>query len=47
MNDLDRVLDQLTSGSKVSVAQTNPLGCSIKWKGKDSHWMPEEAIDLG
>jgi len=47
VNDLDKVLEEVTSGREVSIPQTNPLGCSIKWKGKDSHWMPDEAVDLG
>jgi peroxiredoxin len=46
VNDLDRVLDELTSGKEVSVPVTNPIGCSIKWEGKDGHWMPEDAVDL-
>lgn len=46
VNDLDRVLDELTSGNEVSVPVTNPIGCTIKWEGKDSHWMPADAVDL-
>jgi peroxiredoxin len=46
VNDLDRALDELTSGKPVSVPVTNPIGCNIKWEGKDSHWMPPEACDL-
>jgi peroxiredoxin len=46
VNDLDRVLDELTSGKEISVPLTNPIGCTIKWEGKNSHWMPEEAVDL-
>lgn len=46
IHDLDRVLDELTSGKEVSVKITNPIGCNVKWEGKDRHWMPEEAIDL-
>jgi peroxiredoxin len=46
VNDLDRVLNELTSGKPVSVPVTNPVGCNIKWEGKDSHWMPPEACDL-
>lgn len=46
VNDLDRVLGELTSGQPVSVALTNPIGCNIKWEGKDAHWMPPEACDL-
>jgi len=46
VNDLDRVLDELTSGKPVSVPLTNPIGCNVKWDGKDAHWMPVEACDL-
>lgn len=45
-DDLDRVLSELTSGKPISIPLTNPIGCSIKWEGKDSHWMPPEACDL-
>ncbi len=46
INDLDRALDELTSGKPVSVPVTNPIGCNIKWDGKDTHWMPADACDL-
>jgi hypothetical protein len=46
VNDLDRTLSEIISGRKVSVPITNPIGCSIKWEGKDRHWMPPEACDL-
>ena len=46
VNDLDRALDELTSGRPVSVPITNPIGCNVKWEGKDKHWMPPEACDL-
>ncbi len=46
VNDLDRALDELTHGREVTVKMTNPLGCNVKWEGKDKHWMPEEAVDL-
>lgn len=46
VNNLDKVLDELTNGKKVSVSLTNPIGCTVKWEGKDSHWMPEDACDL-
>ncbi|WP_430971983.1 thioredoxin family protein [Sunxiuqinia rutila] len=45
-NDLDRTLHELVSGKKVSVPVTNPIGCNVKWEGKDRHWMPPEACDL-
>ena len=44
--DLDRVLDELTSGKEISNNITNPIGCNVKWDGKDAHWMPADACDL-
>lgn len=46
VNDLDRVLDELTNGKEISIKMTNPIGCNVKWEGKDRHWIPEEARDL-
>ncbi|MEA1911464.1 MAG: thioredoxin family protein [Spirochaetota bacterium] len=46
VNNLDRVLDEITSGKPISTNVTNPLGCNVKWDGKDAHWMPAEACDL-
>ena len=46
VNDLERALTELTEGKPVSVPQTNPVGCNVKWDGKDAHWMPPEACDL-
>jgi len=42
----DRTLEELTSGKKVSVPVTNPIGCNVKWEGKEKHWMPADACDL-
>jgi peroxiredoxin len=46
INDLDRTLTELTSGQPVSIPVTNPIGCNVKWEGKDAHWMPPDACDL-
>ncbi len=46
VNDLEKVLNELTSGQSISTPVTNPIGCNVKWEGKDKHWMPEEACDL-
>ena len=32
VNDLDRALTELTSGEAISVPETEPIGCTIKWK---------------
>jgi len=46
VNNLDTVLEELTSGKPVSVPMTNPIGCNVKWDGMDAHWMPADACDL-
>ncbi|HEX2968077.1 MAG TPA: thioredoxin family protein [Bacteroidales bacterium] len=46
VNDLDRVLNELTTGKPISVKITNPIGCTVKWEGKDAHWIPADACDL-
>lgn len=45
-NDLENALKELTAGKPISNPLTNPIGCNVKWEGKDAHWMPEEACDL-
>lgn len=46
VNDLERALSEMLAGRPVSIPVTNPIGCTIKWEGKDKHWMPVEACDL-
>jgi peroxiredoxin len=46
VNDLTRALDELLLDKPVTVPMTNPIGCNVKWDGKDAHWMPPEACDL-
>jgi peroxiredoxin len=46
VNDLDRTLTELTEGKDITIPTTNPIGCNVKWDGKDAHWMPPDACDL-
>ncbi len=46
VHDLDRALEEHLAGKPISVPLTNPIGCNVKWDGKDAHWMPVEACDL-
>ena len=46
VNDLERALEEACAGLLPSVQVTNPIGCNIKWEGKDKHWMPADACDL-
>ena len=45
-HELRDALDALLSGKAPPVPATNPIGCNVKWKGHDAHWMPPEACDL-
>lgn len=45
-HELADALDALLAGRKPPVALTNPIGCNVKWKNQDAHWMPPEACDL-
>lgn len=46
VNDLENALTEHLAGKKISVPLTNPIGCNVKWEGKDAHWMPADACDL-
>lgn len=45
-HELRDAVDDLLIGRAVRVPITNPIGCNIKWKGHEQHWMPPEACDL-
>lgn len=46
INDLEIALNEHLSGKAISQPKTNPIGCNVKWDGKDKHWMPGDACDL-
>jgi peroxiredoxin len=39
-HDLREALDEVLAGRPVSVPKTQSVGCTVKWWGKDPHWMP-------
>jgi hypothetical protein len=45
-NDLEQALTEHLEGKPVRVSRTNPIGCNVKWRGQDAHWMPADACDL-
>ena len=45
-SELADAVDALLAGKEPAVAVTNPIGCNVKWKDRDGHWMPPEACDL-
>ena len=46
INDLENALEEHVAGKPITTPLTNPIGCNVKWEGKDAHWMPPEACDL-
>jgi peroxiredoxin len=46
VNNLENALNDHLQGKKVSIPLTNPIGCNVKWDGKEKHWMPGDACDL-
>jgi peroxiredoxin len=46
VNDLENALTEHLAGKPITTPVTNPIGCNVKWEGKDPHWMPEDACDL-
>lgn len=44
--ELRDAVEALLEGHLPEVALTNPIGCNVKWDGKDAHWMPADACDL-
>jgi len=45
-HELADAVEALLAGRPAPVPKTNPIGCNVKWRGKDAHWMPPEACDL-
>ncbi len=39
-HDLREAIDEALAGKPVTVPTTAPVGCNVKWWGKDAHWMP-------
>jgi len=46
VKDLENALNEHLAGNPVTTPITNPIGCNVKWDGKDAHWMPADACDL-
>jgi peroxiredoxin len=44
--ELRDALDAVLAGKSPAVPLTNPIGCNVKWRDKEEHWMPAEACDL-
>ena len=46
VNNLERALNAHLASETIAQPVTNPIGCNVKWDGKDAHWMPADACDL-
>lgn len=46
VNDLENAIDDYLLGVPLRKPMTNPIGCNVKWHGKDKHWIPDDACDL-
>jgi len=44
--ELERALEEHLAGKPIAESVTNPIGCNVKWEGRDAHWMPADACDL-
>jgi peroxiredoxin len=45
-HELQDAIDDLLAGRPVRLAQTDAIGCNVKWWDMDAHWMPGDACDL-
>ena len=46
VNDLENALEEFVKGKPITTPLTNPIGCNVKWEGKDKKWIPGDACDL-
>ncbi len=44
--DLENALEEFVNGKPITTPLTNPVGCNVKWEGKDKKWIPGDACDL-
>ncbi len=45
-HELRDAIEALIHGKNPPVEKTNPIGCNVKWRGQERHWMPADACDL-
>jgi len=45
-HELVDALEAHLAGEAIAIPVTNPIGCNVKWEGRDAHWMPPDACDL-
>jgi len=45
-HELRDAIDDLLARRPIGLAQTDAIGCNVKWWDQDAHWMPGDACDL-
>jgi peroxiredoxin len=45
-HELVDAVEAILAGGSPEVPLTNPIGCNVKWRDQDAHWMPPAACDL-
>jgi len=45
-HELRDAVESLLADKQIEVPLSNPIGCNVKWRGQDAHWMPALACDL-
>ena len=45
-HELRDAIEALLNDKNPPVEKTNPIGCNVKWRGQERHWMPADACDL-
>ena len=46
VNDLENALEDALARRPLRTPVTNPIGCTVKWKNQDPHWLPPGAGKL-
>lgn len=45
-HELEDAVEEILAGKPVQMPQTDPIGCTVKWRGRDKHFIPLDACDL-
>jgi len=45
-HELRDAVEALLAGKPIRVPVTEPIGCNVKWRGQDAHWMPQSLADF-
>ncbi len=45
-HELRDALEELLEGRPITHSITEPIGCTIKWKGKEKHFIPQDVCDV-